>query len=111
MTDADFSVGALVRARGREWVVLPGSKENFLLLRPLGGEGEIAGISTALESMESAHFDLPNPEHVGESFSCRMLRDAARLSSRAYCGPLRCLGRIAVEPRPYQLVPLNGPKT
>ena len=42
MTDADFSVGALVRARGREWVVLPGSKENFLLLRPLGGEGEIA---------------------------------------------------------------------
>jgi superfamily II DNA or RNA helicase len=106
MTDTGFSVGTLVRARGREWVVLPGSEEDFLLLRPLGGEGETAGVSTALESIESAHFDLPNPEHVGESFSCRMLRDAARLSSRAYCGPLRCLGKIAVEPRPYQLVPL-----
>ncbi len=105
MTDTDFSVGALVRARGREWVVLPGSEEDFLLLRPLGGEGEIAGVSTALESIESAHFDLPNPEHIGESFSCRLLRDAARLSSRAYCGPLRCLGRIAVEPGLINLFP------
>lgn len=106
MNSMGFGVGTLVRARGREWVVLPGSEEELLLLRPLGGEGEIAGICTSLEPVESAHFDLPDPEHVGESFSCRMLRDAARLTSRAYCGPLRCLGRVAVEPRPYQLVPL-----
>ena len=106
MNSMGFGVGTLVRARGREWVVLPGSEEELLLLRPLGGEGEIAGICTSLEPVESAHFDLPDPEHVGESFSCRMLRDAARLTSRAYCGPLRCLGRVAVEPRLYQLVPL-----
>jgi len=106
VNDVGFGVGALVRARGREWVVLPGSEEELLLLRPLGGEGEIAGVCTSLEPVKSAHFSLPDPEHVGESFSCRMLRDAARLTSRAYCGPLRCLGRVAVEPRPYQLVPL-----
>ena len=36
----------------------------------------------------------------------QMLRDAARLSTRAAAGPFRSFGRIAVEPRPYQLVPL-----
>jgi len=35
-----------------------------------------------------------------------MLRDAARLSTRAAAGPFRSFGRIAAEPRPYQLVPL-----
>src|SRR4029079_19430442 len=38
--------------------------------------------------------------------SGRLLRDAARLSTRAAAGPFRSFGRIAVEPRPYQLVPL-----
>ena len=32
-----FQVGSLVSARGREWVVLPGSDESSLHLRPLGG--------------------------------------------------------------------------
>ncbi|MFB6274389.1 MAG: SNF2-related protein, partial [Salinibacter sp.] len=31
---------------------------------------------------------------------------AVRLSSRAAVGPFRSFGRIAVDPRPYQLVPL-----
>ena len=35
---ATYEVGALVNARGREWVVLPQSKApDFLVLRPLGG--------------------------------------------------------------------------
>lgn len=106
MTQTHFAVGSVVRARGREWVVLPDSRQDLLFLRPLGGEGEIAGVSTVLESVESARFGLPSPEQVGETFTCQMLRDAARLTSRAYYGPLRSLGRIAVEPRPYQLVPL-----
>jgi len=33
-----FAVGSLVRARGREWVVLPESKEDLLVLRPLGSK-------------------------------------------------------------------------
>ena len=36
-----FSVGSLVKARGREWVVLPESEEELLVLRPLGGMDEL----------------------------------------------------------------------
>jgi superfamily II DNA or RNA helicase len=102
-----FAVGSLVRARGREWVVLPQSEEELLVLRPLGGtDDEIAGILTALEEVAPATFDLPDPEQLGDYRSCRLLRDALRLTSRASAGPFRSFGRIAVEPRPYQLVPL-----
>ena len=34
------------------------------------------------------------------------MRDSARLGSRSSAGPFRSFGSIAVEPRPYQLVPL-----
>lgn len=101
-----YSVGSLVKARGREWVVMPESGADFLVLRPLGGDGEIAGVHAEVEVVESAHFGLPDPEAVGDFVSCDMLRKAAQLSARAYAGPLRSLGRIAVDPRPYQLVPL-----
>ncbi len=44
-----YSVGSLVEVWGREWVVLPGSQSDFLLLRPLGaGDDEIAGVFPAL---------------------------------------------------------------
>ncbi|HPO08087.1 MAG TPA: helicase-related protein, partial [bacterium] len=102
-----FAVGSLVKARGREWVVLPDSEEEMLLLRPLGGtEDEVTGIYLPLEKIESAQFDLPNPEHVGDYRSCRLLRDAIRLGFRSSAGPFRSFGRIALEPRPYQFVPL-----
>jgi superfamily II DNA or RNA helicase len=102
-----FAIGSLVRARGREWVVLPESEGDLLVLRPLGGtDDEVAGVYTPLETVEPATFDLPDPEWVGDHRSCRLLRDAARISSRAGAGPFRSLARIAVEPRPYQLVPL-----
>jgi superfamily II DNA or RNA helicase len=35
-----------------------------------------------------------------------MLRDAVRLGFRSSAGPFRSFGKIAIEPRPYQLVPL-----
>jgi superfamily II DNA or RNA helicase len=102
-----YTPGSLVRARGREWIVLPESVEDFLVLRPLAAtDDEVTGISIELEKVEPAHFDLPNPDQVGDHRSCRLLRDAIRLSTRAGAGPFRSLGRIAVEPRPYQLVPL-----
>lgn len=104
---ATFAVGSLVRARGREWVVLPDSKDELLILRPLGGsDDEVAGVYMPLEPVEPATFDLPDPARVGDHRACRLLRDAARLASRAGAGPFRSLARIAVEPRPYQLVPL-----
>jgi superfamily II DNA or RNA helicase len=100
-------VGTLVRARGREWVVLPGSTEGLLKLRPLGGaQVEETGILTSLERVEPASFGLPDPAKVGDFRSCRLLRDAVRLANRSGTGPFRSFARIGVEPRPYQLVPL-----
>jgi superfamily II DNA or RNA helicase len=102
-----FAVGSLVRARGREWVVLPESEGPLLILRPLGGtEDEVAGIWTPLEEVEPAEFELPDPTQVGDHRAGRLLREAVRLGFRDSAGPFRSFGHIAVEPRPYQLVPL-----
>lgn len=105
----NFSVGSLVRVRGREWVVLPSQDEEMLRIRPLGGtDDEITGIYLPLEqdSVESAHFALPDPEQRGDYRSGRLLREAVRLGFRSSAGPFRSFAHIAVEPRPYQLVPL-----
>jgi superfamily II DNA or RNA helicase len=102
-----FAVGALVKARGREWVVLPGSKDELLLVRPLGGtDDEATGIYCPLEPVEAATFELPDPTRLGDHRSCRLLRDAVRLGFRSSAGPFRSFAQLAVEPRPYQLVPL-----
>jgi len=105
-----FDVGSLVKARGREWIVLPETKEenDLLVLRPLGGtEDEITGIYLPLENVETATFPPPNPtKDLGNHRSGAMLREAVRLGFRSGAGPFRSLGRINVEPRPYQLVPL-----
>ena len=102
-----FAIGSLVKARGREWVVLPGTDEELLMVRPLGGiSEETTGIHLALEKVESAQFSLPDPTQVGDYRSARLLRDAVRLGFRNSAGPFRSFARLAVEPRPYQLVPL-----
>lgn len=102
-----FAVGSLVKARGREWVVLPESDEQLLVVRPLGGSDvEIAGIYLPLEKVEQARFDLPDPSLTGDYLSARLLRDAVRLGFRSSAGPFRSFARLAFEPRPYQLVPL-----
>jgi hypothetical protein len=102
-----FAVGSLVKTRGREWVVLPESEDDLLVLRPLGGtDEEIAGVYLPLEVVESASFALPDPERLGDHRSCRLLRDAVRLGFRASAGPFRSFAHLGIEPRPYQLVPL-----
>lgn len=102
-----FSVGSLVNARGREWLVLPDSDDELLMVRPLGGtDDEATGILTALEAVTPASFELPDPTRPGDARSARLLRDALRLGFRSSAGPFRSFGRLAVEPRPYQLVPL-----
>lgn len=102
-----FSPGNIVSARGRQWVVLPESNDDVLMIRPIGGlDDEVVGICMELEEVRSANFSLPDPNKPGDFNSCRLLRDAARLSTRAAAGPFRSFGKVAVEPRPYQLVPL-----
>ena len=105
----EYAVGSLVKARGREWVVLPESTDDFLVLRPLGGtDQEVAGIYVPLEGgdLGPATFDYPDPTQVGDFRSGRLLRDAVRLGFRSSAGPFRSFARLNVEPRPYQLVPL-----
>jgi superfamily II DNA or RNA helicase len=102
-----YSIGSLVRARGREWVVLPDSGDDLLVLRPLGGtDDEIAGVLTGLEAVEPATFDLPTSAAIGDHRSAQLLRDALRLGFRSSAGPFRSFGTLNFEPRPYQLVPL-----
>ena len=105
----DFTIGNLVRARGREWVVQPDSKQDWLRLRPLGGaDNDIIALIPELEfqPVEPATFPWPNPEKTGNHAAALLLRDALRLKLRAGGGPFRSFGNIAVEPRAYQLVPL-----
>ena len=105
--EATFTPGNLVKARGREWVVLPESTPDLLMIRPIGGlDDEVVGICTAIEDVTSSTFAPPNPDLPGDYNACRLLRDAARISTRNAAGPFRSFGKLAVEPRPYQLVPL-----
>lgn len=39
-SNKNFNPGSIVKARGREWVVLPQSEASILYLRPLGGGEE-----------------------------------------------------------------------
>ena len=104
-----FKPGNLVRARGREWVVLPETRPDMLKLRPLGGAEEDATLiylPLEPEMPAPATFDLPNPDRPGSQEAALLLRDALRLKLRAGAGPFRSFGNINVEPRAYQLVPL-----
>jgi superfamily II DNA or RNA helicase len=102
-----YSPGSLVRARGREWVVLPDSDPELLVLRPLGGgDDDTAAVLPALESVEPASFSPPTADDLGDAASARLLRTALRIGFRSSAGPFRSLASLAVEPRTYQFVPL-----
>ena len=104
-----FKPGDLVRARGREWVVLPETREDLLRLRPLGGaEGDATLIYLPLEPERPAPatFEPPHADSHGSLAAALLLRDALRLKLRAGAGPFRSFGNLNVEPRAYQLVPL-----
>ncbi len=102
-----FAPGSLVTARGREWVVLPDSDEDLLVLRPLGGgEDETAGVLPGLEEVRSAQFPPPGPPDLGVATGGLLLRTALQVGFRSSAGPFRSLANLAVEPRAYQYVPL-----
>ncbi len=103
-----YSPGSIVACRDRTWVVLPSDKSDIIRLRPLAGnEEEICGIFLPLEKdIKGAQFPFPNAEALQDHIAGQLLLEAARLSLRSGAGPFRCLGRLSVSPRPYQLVPL-----
>ncbi|MFD8885833.1 helicase-related protein [Streptomyces erythrochromogenes] len=102
-----YTAGSLVTARGREWVVLPESEPDLLVLRPLGGsDDDIAAVFPAFEEVKGAEFAAPEPSDLGDQRAAGLLRTALRIGFRSGAGPFRSLAGIAVEPRAYQLVPL-----
>lgn len=107
MTTVDYPAGSLVNARGRDWLVLPGSPKGTLLVRPLGGhEHETTVLLPEIDDFAAATFEPPTVDDRGNAGRARLLRDALRLSFRASGGPFRSFARLAVTPRNYQLVPL-----
>jgi hypothetical protein len=109
MTNAAFSPGTLVTARGREWMVLAGSTADTLRVRPISGSEEDQSlIYLPLEphGVREARFPMPDPSQRGGHDAALLLRDALLLSMRRGAGPFRSFGQISVEPRAYQLVPL-----
>lgn len=105
--DVAHAPGSLVKARGREWVVLPESEPDMLVLRPLGGaDDEITAVFPGVEEIAAASFQPPDAGDLGDAQAGGLLRTALRTGFASTAGPFRSLGSIAVEPRPYQLVPL-----
>jgi superfamily II DNA or RNA helicase len=105
----NLEAGSIVTCRDRIWIILPAENSDVVRLRPLSGkEDQICGIyrPLALEAIAPAKFPLPQPETIQDRTAMQLLMDAARLSLRSGAGPFRCLGRLSVRPRPYQLVPL-----
>lgn len=102
-----FAPGSLVRARNREWVVLPGSDDVLLRVRPLGGgEDDEAAILQGIEPVTSATFSAPSASDLGDASKAGLLHTALRIGFRSTAGPFRSLASLAVEPRAYQFVPL-----
>ncbi len=67
---SDYAVGSLVRVRGREWVVLPQSDDDTLMVRPIGGgDDETTGLYLPLEGqdIEPARFAPPDPRTFGDA--------------------------------------------
>ncbi|MGW0880448.1 helicase-related protein [Streptomyces sp. NPDC002671] len=115
-----YTPGALVRARNRDWVVLPGTTADFVLARPLDGDSEFDTLLFPEETGDP-HFSAPellvkddgtgrpqavDSDDIGDFASASLLRTALRVSASSSAGPFRCLSGIAVQPRQYQLVPL-----
>lgn len=102
-------LGTIVECRGRKWVVVPADNQDMICLRPLNGnEDQICGIyrPLGLEELSPADFPLPQSKNIQDHNAGQLLLDAARLSLRSGAGPFRCLGRLSLRPRPYQIVPL-----
>ena len=109
MSAVEYGPGTLVRARGREWIVLTGSDKDVLRVRPISGTEEdqtLIHVGLEPEPVVQASFPAPAVTQKAGHDAALLLRDALLLSLRRGAGPFRSFGQIAVEPRAYQLVPL-----
>jgi hypothetical protein len=109
--------GSIVQCRNREWVLLPGDRQDRLLRRPLTGAtdevvavhkrlADLIGYSFPEERIRSAKFPPPSPADICNVAGAHLLWQAARLAFRERATPLRSLGRVSIRPRTCQFVPL-----
>ena len=106
---AKWTPGRLVRARSRDWVVLPPDEPGVVRLRPVdGSDANAVGIYLPLEgdALKPSQYEQPDASMAGDFTGSLLLRDAVRLGLRSGAGPFRSMGRLSVIPRPYQFVPL-----
>ncbi len=106
-----YSPGNLITYRNRDWMVLPSSDPEILMVKPLGAsDEETTGIYLPLavgnEKIKPATFEEPSADQVGNFRTAQLLFDAARLSLRNAAGPFRSMGKLSFQPRAYQVVPL-----
>jgi hypothetical protein len=81
-----FLPGSLVRARGRDWIVLPNRQDSVLRLRPITTAlADEIGIFLPLEGSQvtSAQFAAPEPQNPGDATGVMALFNAVRLNLRS----------------------------
>ena len=91
-----WTPGGLVRARSRDWVVLPPDEPDVVRLRPVdGSDNEAVGIYLPLEpeALKPSEYQKPDPNLAGDFTGSLLLRDAVRLGLRSGAGPFRSMGR------------------
>ena len=102
-----YSPGTMVRARDRDWIVLPESTEDVVRVRPADGRPEESTeLLVALEPVTEARFSPPDVSAPGDHHATALLRDALVAGQTTGAGPLRGFARLGFTPRAYQLVPL-----
>ena len=92
MAKTEYFPGSLVRARGRDWIVLPNEEPGVLRLRPVDGlDAEAVGIYRSLEPDASRALQVlatgPGEERVISPEVC-CCRDAVRPESPQWGGPV-----------------------
>src|ERR1700733_4673603 len=108
---SQFTPGTLISYRKRDWMILPSTEDDILLIKPLGGsDEEITGVFLPLaiqdEKVEKATFKKPTANNIGNFETAKLLYNASRLSLRNAAGPFRCMAKLSFRPRSYQIVPL-----
>ena len=106
---AKWKPGDIVRARGRDWLILSDHNKDVIVAKPMcGWERHTVPIWVDLELVPIVDSSFKKPEAWQETNheSALMLRDALVLALRRCAGPFRSFGHIAIEPRAYQMVPL-----
>lgn len=101
--------GSIVCCRERDWVLLPGSDDDRILLRPLTGRSdEVVAISRVLsevlaydlptERVSEAQLPLPTAAEVQDAQATRLLWQAARMALRDGATPCAYWGGFRSAP-------------